>query len=60
MSGLARQRFRGALVAGQIALALILLAGAGLMINSFFRLTGAELGSNPSGVITFDYDFPVS
>jgi putative ABC transport system permease protein len=60
MSGLARQRFRGALVAGQIALALILLAGAGLMINSFFRLTGAELGSNPSGVITFDFDFPVS
>src|ERR1700722_8011495 len=59
MSGLARQRFRGALVAGQIALALILLAGAGLMINSFFRLTGADLGSNPSGIITFDYSFPV-
>ena len=60
MTGLARHRFRGALVAGQIALALILLAGAGLMINSFFRLTGADLGCNPSGVITFDYDFPVS
>ena len=40
MTGLARHRFRGALVAGQIALALILLAGAGLMINSFYRLTG--------------------
>ena len=39
MTSLARHRFRGALVAGQIALALILLAGAGLMINSFFRLT---------------------
>ncbi len=60
MTGLARQRFRSALVAGQIALALILLAGAGLMINSFFRLTGAELGCNPRGVITFDFDFPVS
>jgi putative ABC transport system permease protein len=59
MTGLARHRFRGALVAGQIALALILLAGAGLMINSFFRLTGADLGCNPAGVITFDYDFPV-
>jgi putative ABC transport system permease protein len=59
MTSVARLRFRGALVAGQIALALVLLAGAGLMINSFFRLTGADLGSNPAGVITFDYDFPV-
>jgi putative ABC transport system permease protein len=57
VTGLARHRFRGALVAGQIALALILLSGAGLMINSFFRLTGAELGCDPSGLITFDYDF---
>ena len=60
MTSLARHRFRSALVAGQIALALILLAGAGLMINSFFRLTGSDLGCNPSGVLTFDYDFPVS
>jgi putative ABC transport system permease protein len=59
MTSLSRHRFRGALVAGQIALALILLAGAGLMINSFFRLTGSDLGCSPSGVITFDYDFPV-
>ena len=58
--GMARHRFRGALVAGQLALALILLAGAGLMINSFFRLTGSDLGCNPAGVITFDFDFPVS
>jgi putative ABC transport system permease protein len=60
MTGLARHRIRGALVAGQIALALVLLAGAGLMINSFFRLTGSDLGVKPAGVITFDYDFPVS
>ena len=59
MTGLARHRFRGALVAGQIALALILLAGAGLLINSFFRLTGADLGCNPSGLLTFDFDFPL-
>ena len=60
MTGQARHRLRGALVAGQIAMALMLLAGAGLMINSFFRLTGADLGCNPAGVITFDYDYPVS
>ena len=59
MTSLARHRFRSGLVAGQIALALILLAGAGLMINSFFRLTGSDLGCNPSGIITFDYSFPV-
>jgi putative ABC transport system permease protein len=60
MTGLARHRLRGALVAGQIALALVLLAGAGLMINSFYRLTGAGLGCNPSGLITFDYYLPTS
>ena len=38
----ARHRFQGALAAGQIALALMLLVGAGLMINSFLRL-----GSRP-------------
>ena len=58
MTGLARHRFRSALVAGQIALALILLAGAGLMINSFFRLTGADLGCNPSGVHHVRLRFP--
>jgi putative ABC transport system permease protein len=58
MTGLARHRFRGALVAAQIALALILLMGAGLMINSFFRLSGADLGCNPSGVVTFTFSLP--
>src|SRR5216684_5168144 len=54
-TGLARQRFRGALVAGQIALALVLLVGAGLMINSFLRLEGADLGCDPTGLVTFTY-----
>jgi predicted permease len=58
MTGLARHRFRGALVAGQIALALVLLVGAGLMMNSFFRLTGADLGCKPSGVVTFQFSLP--
>jgi putative ABC transport system permease protein len=54
-TGLARQRFRGALTAGQIALALVLLVGAGLMINSFLRLEGADLGCDPTGLVTFTY-----
>jgi putative ABC transport system permease protein len=56
--GLARQRFRGALTAGQIALALVLLVGAGLMINSFLRLQGADLGCDPSGLVTFRLILP--
>ncbi|HEX2091765.1 MAG TPA: ABC transporter permease, partial [Longimicrobiaceae bacterium] len=39
-----RSRLRGALVAGEIALALILLVGAGLMIRSFMSAVRADLG----------------
>ncbi len=53
--GLAGHRFRGALTAGQIAIALVLLVGAGLMINSFLRLEGADLGCDPAGLVTFQY-----
>jgi putative ABC transport system permease protein len=49
----AHHRFQGALAAGQIALALMLLVGAGLMINSFLRLEGADLGCDPTGLVTF-------
>jgi putative ABC transport system permease protein len=42
---------RAALVIIEMALALILLAGAGLMMNSFVRLQNVELGFNPENVI---------
>jgi putative ABC transport system permease protein len=51
----AHHRFQGALAAGQIALALMLLVGAGLMINSFLRLEGADLGCDPTGLVTFQF-----
>ncbi|UQA57147.1 ABC transporter permease [Polyangium aurulentum] len=45
-------RFRNALVVAQIALALVLLAGAGLMTRSLAAMTRAPLGFDPQGVLT--------
>jgi len=57
-TGQAGHRLQSALASAQIAVALVLLVGAGLMINSFLRLTGAKLGFEPRGLITFDYSLP--
>ena len=46
-------RLRNLLVAGQVATATVLLVGAGLLVNSFSRLTGVDPGWNASGVLTF-------
>ncbi|MGH9710936.1 MAG: FtsX-like permease family protein, partial [Candidatus Acidiferrales bacterium] len=45
-------RLRHALVAAEVALALIVLAGAGLMIDSMARLLGVDPGLNPKNVLT--------
>jgi putative ABC transport system permease protein len=44
-------RARGLLVACEIALSLVLLAGAGLMINSLLRLQSVNLGFAPDNLI---------
>jgi predicted permease len=46
------RRLRGALVAGQIALCLSLLTGAGLLTRSLAAMTSTPLGFNPDGVLT--------
>ncbi|HEY7861427.1 MAG TPA: ABC transporter permease [Gemmatimonadaceae bacterium] len=48
------RRLRGALVAGQIALCLSLLAGAGLLARSLWAMTSTPLGFNPDGLLTAD------
>jgi putative ABC transport system permease protein len=55
---LARQQGRNVLVALQIAMALVLLIGAGLMIKSFLRVQHIDLGANPNGLLTFEFRFP--
>jgi predicted permease len=49
---------RAVLVTTQIALALVLLAGAGLMIRSAARLQGTGIGVNPEGLLTVRLDLP--
>lgn len=55
--GVARQYLRSVLVTLQIALALVLLIGAGLMINSFIRVQKNDLGADPHNLLTFDFRF---
>jgi putative ABC transport system permease protein len=60
VTGAAGHRILGTLAAGQVALALVLLVGAGLMIRSFLRLHAADLGCDPSGLVSFGYSLPVT
>jgi putative ABC transport system permease protein len=47
-----RQRLRGALVVAEISLTLVLLAGAGLMLQTFVRMRSAYPGYQSHGVAT--------
>ena len=51
-ASLGRQRLRQFLVAGEIALALVLLTGAGLLLRSFERLRQVRLGFSSERVLT--------
>lgn len=55
-----RNRLRRALVIGEFALALALLAGAGLAIHSFWNLTRVDLGVRTDHIFTFFLPVPDS
>jgi putative ABC transport system permease protein len=49
--GAASRRMRGLLVAGELALALVLLTGAGLMVKSFWRMNARIPGFDPASTL---------
>jgi putative ABC transport system permease protein len=53
-----RQRGRSALVVAEVALSLVLLAGAGLMIRSFLKLQDLDLGFQSENVLTAQIFLP--
>jgi len=58
LAGGAWNRLRGLLVAGEIALALVLLAGAGLLIRSFGRLLDVHPGFDSHHVLAMTVRLP--
>ncbi|MCI0573287.1 MAG: ABC transporter permease, partial [Myxococcaceae bacterium] len=63
-AGAGARRFRGrardALVVAEVALALVLLVGAGLLMRTFLQLRGLELGFDPKGMLTLSMSAPES
>jgi putative ABC transport system permease protein len=57
-SGAGQQRTRQALVIAEVALAVVLLVGAGLLINSFSRLLKVDPGYDPKGLMVMPLGFP--
>ena len=58
IAGPGRSRMRNLLVVSEIALALILLIGAGLMIKSFARLQHVSPGFDPKNLMTMNISLP--
>ncbi|PYX28288.1 MAG: ABC transporter permease [Acidobacteria bacterium] len=55
-----RHRMQGIFVVAELAMALVLLAGSGLMIRSLARLWSIDPGFNPHNVITIGLSLPPS
>src|SRR4029453_56312 len=53
-----QMRLRQWLVVSQVALAFVLLVGAGLLIASFQRIREVPLGVRPEGVLAFELHLP--
>lgn len=58
--GAERHRLRSVLVSVEIALTIVVTAGAGLMMQSLNRLHGVDPGFNPQRVLTVQLNLPAS
>jgi putative ABC transport system permease protein len=56
----AASRFRAALVTSELALALVLLIGSGLMVKAFWKLQQVDAGLNPEHVLTMQVTLPAA
>jgi putative ABC transport system permease protein len=57
-AGGARTRLRSAFVVVELAVALVLLVGAGLLIKTFWKLRAVEPGFNSNGLLTMRIELP--
>jgi putative ABC transport system permease protein len=57
-AGMTRTAMRSALVVIEMALALVLLIGAGLLLRSFWRIYTVDPGFNPKNLLTLRIDLP--
>jgi putative ABC transport system permease protein len=53
-----RNHWQGALIAGEVALSVILLSGAGLLIRSFVQVRQADAGFQPQHVLSMSIALP--
>jgi putative ABC transport system permease protein len=53
------QRTQSLLVVSEVALSLVLVAGAGLLVESFARLRAVDAGFSPGGVLAASLSFPM-
>ncbi|HWS87826.1 MAG TPA: ABC transporter permease [Pyrinomonadaceae bacterium] len=58
--GLRHNRLRGLLVVAEVAMAMVLLVGAGLLVQSLLNLRRVDPGFNPENVLTLSVSVPPS
>jgi len=51
-------RMRSSLVVAEVALSIVLLLGAGLLMRTFVKLVGVDLGFDPRNILITDVAFP--
>jgi len=59
-TGISTGRTRSSLVVAEVALATVLLVGAGLMLQSFAKLLATDRGFRPEHLLTVELDFSVA